>query len=186
MNSTGSIEIIVGCMYSGKTTAVINLCKQWGTIMKILCINYADDTRYGDDNNLYSHDLNKIACVKTLKLSDIDIDTIKSSDIILINEGQFFSDLYDCCIIWSESYNKKLIISGLDGDFKREPFGQILKLIPVCDSITKLTALCPICKDGTKALFTHRLSTEKDQIVIGSSNYVALCRKHYCEKNKEK
>ena len=177
---TGSIKIILGCMFSCKTSEVILECKKWFSIgRKALCINYYADERYGSDDAVYSHDKEKIECVKTDKLSDVNLDLISSADIIIINEGQFFSDLLDSCILWCETYGKDIIISGLDGDFKRKPFGQMLELIPYADSVIKLKAFCVICKDGTNAHFTKRLSDESMQVVIGTTNYIAVCRKHY-------
>jgi thymidine kinase len=177
-----SIEIIMGCMYSGKTSEVIRLCNQWKSIYdNIVCINYHDDTRYGTDDNLYSHNLTKFSCIKAHHLGDIDFDIIKSADIILINEAQFFDDLVDVCLNWCETHNKHIVVSGLDGDFKRQKFGHILDLIPCADKVIKLTGLCSLCKDGTTALFTCRLTNEIDQVVIGSTNYIPVCRKHYLE-----
>jgi len=181
-NKPGTIEIVLGCMYSGKTSEVIKVCKKWHSISrKAICINFEGDTRYGDDEKLYSHDLSTVQCIKVSKLEQVDLETIKTGDIILINEGQFFSDLIEYCLLWCEQYGKDIIVSGLDGDFKRRPFGKILDLIPYANSVTKLNAFCSLCKDGTHAPFTWRLSDEKDQIVIGSTNYIAICRKHYCE-----
>jgi len=182
--SVGTIQIVLGCMFSGKTTEVIKEYQKWMSIHKnALCINYSMDTRYGNDDNLYSHNLAKISCQKVMKLSEVDETLIKNADIILINEGQFFSDLIEYCKKWCETFGKNIIVSGLDGDFKRRSFGQILDLIPYSDSVTKLSAFCNLCNDGTEAHFTLRLSEEKDQIVIGSSNYMAVCRRHYLEKS---
>ena len=183
MNS-GSIDIKLGCMYSGKTSEVVKICNRWKTISNnIVCINHEDDIgrlkKDGTDTYLYTHDLNKVKCICVKALSNINLNEITNADIILINEAQFFPDLLANCVLWAETYNKKIIVSGLDGDFERKPFGQILDLIPYCNSVQKFTALCPYCKDGTEALFTGRLTDEKEQVVIGSSNYVALCRYHY-------
>ena len=179
---TGNIKIVLGCMFSGKTTDVIMECKKWFSINKnALCINYMDDVRYGTDDNLYSHDKEKIKCIKVFKLKEVSDEIIKASDIILINEGQFFEDLIEYTVEWCEKYGKNIIVSGLDGDYLRKPFGKILDLIPYCNSVIKLKAFCSICKDGTHAHFTARLSNEKDQIIIGTSNYIAVCRKHYLE-----
>jgi thymidine kinase len=181
--SVGTIQIVLGCMFSGKTTEVIKEYQKWSSIHKnALCINYSMDTRYGNDNNLYTHNLTKISCQKVLNLSQVDEDLIKNADIILINEGQFFTDLIEYCLLWCETFGKNIIVSGLDGDFKRKPFGQILDLIPYADSVTKLNAFCNLCNDGTIAHFTLRLSHESDQVVIGNNNYMAVCRKHYLDK----
>lgn len=182
VNSSGSIKIILGCMFSGKTSEIIRECNRWNSINKnVLCINYVKDDRYGNDDNLYSHTKEHFNCKKVELLSEISENDIKEAHIILINEGQFFSDLIECCKSWCEIYQKNIIVSGLDGDFQRNPFGKILDLIPLADSVVKLPALCHKCMDGTEAIFTSRLSDESEQIVIGANNYVALCRKHYLD-----
>ena len=100
------------------------------------------------------------------------------SDVILINEGQFFSDLSEFveCML---TENKKIYVCGLDGDFKRNKFGQILDLIPLCDKVTKLTSLCSLCKNGIPGIFSKRLTQEKEQTVVGSDIYIPVCRNCY-------
>ena len=75
--------------------------------------------------------------------------------------------------------NKKVYICGLDGDFERKKFGTLLDLIPLCDKVCKLTSLCSLCKDGTPGIFSMRLTKESEQIVVGSDNYIPVCRKCY-------
>jgi len=180
LKNMGFIRLYIGCMYSGKTSEIINECRRQISIgKKVLCINNKQDDRYGNDDFLYSHDLTKVKCVYATKLEDVPYEIINSSDCIMINEGQFFTDLKNTVLKWCEIMDKDILISGLDGDYKRKPFGQILELIPLCDEVTKVSALCVKCQDGTKANFTHRLSDEKEQVVIGSSNYIPLCRRHY-------
>jgi thymidine kinase len=188
MQQTGSIKIIIGCMFSGKTTELQREFREWDSINKTpLCINYIDDNRYGDIyTNMYSHDKVAVDCIKVKSLKDVEDELIKENDIILVNEGQFFSDLVEYCVLWCDTYHKKIIVCGLDGDFQRKPFGKILDLIPYADSVEKITAYCKNCSDGTKAIFTHRKSTEQEQVVIGVNNYEALCRKCYVMKNKFK
>jgi thymidine kinase len=77
------------------------------------------------------------------------------------------------------NHNKKIYICGLDGDFERKKFGSILDLIPLCDKVSKLTSLCSLCKDGTPAIFSMRLTEEKEQTIVGSNNYIPVCRKCY-------
>lgn len=186
MNNNGSIKIILGCMFSGKTTEIIRECNRWNSIKNdVLCINYDEDTRYGNDDKVYSHDLKHYVCKKANKLKDVSIEQIEYADLILINEGQFFDDLIETCVEWCEKYKKNIIVSGLDGDFQRKPFGKILDLIPYADSVIKLPALCHMCMNGNEAYFTWRISNETEQKVIGSDNYVALCRKHYIECNNK-
>ena len=80
-------------------------------------------------------------------------------------------------------WNKKIYICGLDGDFERKKFGSILDLIPLCDKVEKLSSLCSICKDGAPGIFSLRLTKEKQQTLVGSNNYIPVCRNCY-EKNK--
>lgn len=168
-------------MFSGKTSSLITDYKKWTVIgKKVLMINYVADERYGADDYVYSHDLVKIPCYKTKELLEIEKDKINNYDVIMINEGQFFSDLSEFCLLVCEKYGKNVIVCGLDGDYKRHPFSSITNLIPLCDTIIKLNAFCKVCNDGTEAIFTKRLSNEEDVIVIGSDNYIPLCRKHYC------
>lgn len=185
----GTLKVIIGCMFSGKTTALIREFREWSSIKKNpLCINYSGDNRYGNicENNMYNHNLLSVECIHVSALEEVDPKLIKSADIILINEGQFFSDLIKFSRLWCEEFGKNVVVCGLDGDFKREMFGDILKLIPLADSVEKLNAFCAKCSDGTKAQFTHRCSSETEQIVVGSSNYMALCRSCYLELSKNK
>jgi thymidine kinase len=108
-------------------------------------------------------------CIRANNLNDIwfnknsnDYEHIRNSEVILINEGQFFTDLYDI-VVDMLIHKKKIYICGLDGDFERKKFGSILDLIPLCDKIQKLTSLCSLCKDGTSAIFSMRLTNEKQQ-----------------------
>ena len=107
---------------------------------------------------------------------------IHAADTILINEAQMFPHLLESVLDMTENSNKEVFLCGLDGDFKRQEFGDMLKLVPYCDSVEKLTSLCADCKDGTPALFSHRISQETEQIVVASSNYKPLCRKCYTKK----
>jgi len=100
---------------------------------------------------------------------------MKQADVILINEGQFFEDLYKVVVDLLKE-NKKVYVCGLDGDFERKKIGQILDLIPLCDKVTKLTSLCSICRDGTPGIFSMRLTDEKSQILVGVDNYAPVCR----------
>jgi thymidine kinase len=122
---------------------------------------------------------NKLADIWTRETGNSDAyHLLRSAEVILINEGQFFSDLYEV-VVDMLKYNKKIYICGLDGDFERKKFGSILDLIPLCDKVNKLTSLCSLCKDGTPAIFSMRLTEEKEQTIVGSTNYIPVCRKCY-------
>jgi len=173
------LEIILGSMFSGKTSRIVEIYKQCIFCnIPVSVINHCIDTRY-DDSLLSTHDKIKIPCIKTAKLNDlIDNSDITSSQVVLINEGQFFDDLYEFVSLLLK-HGKKVYVCGLDGDFERKKFGQILDLIPLCDRVTKLTSLCSLCKNGNLGIFSKRISAEKEQTVVGSDNYIPVCRSCY-------
>lgn len=182
----GSIELILGCMYSGKTTELIRLMNRYKSVNNnILAINYKNDTRYGDDNKIYTHNKDGIDAIHVDDLGAFSEKTFfrgqyEAAEIIFINEGQFFDNLYEFCIKAVDVDNKTVIVCGLDGDFRREPFGDMLRLIPVSDKVTRLTALCKKCNDGTAGIFTLRTINSSEQTLIGGEEcYIPVCRKHY-------
>ena len=183
--SNSYLEIILGPMYSKKTSRLIDLYKQYTFCnIPVTIINHCADTRY-HETMLSSHDKVMVPCIQTDNISDIwykkensNYIQVQKAQIILINEAQFFGDLYDCVLDMLKE-NKRVYIAGLDGDFERKKFGQMIDLIPMCDKITKLTALCNLCKDGTAGIFSLRLTKEKQQMLIGTDNYIPVCRKCY-------
>tara|TARA_B100000927_G_C16475940_1_gene473351 strand:- start:13182 stop:13757 length:576 start_codon:yes stop_codon:yes gene_type:complete len=179
----GYLSIILGCMYSGKTSKLVSIYKHNKIANISTCVvNYIDDNRY--DNVLMStHDGRKIPCVKAKKIYDIfekDKDLLENTKCFIINEGQFFEDLYDVVNLLVNQHKKIVYVGGLDGDFKMKKFGQILDLIPLSDKVEKLTAICSLCKKT--ASFTKRIIKNDEQILIGSSDmYIPVCRKcHLC------
>ena len=183
---SGYLGIYLGPMFSGKTTKLIQLHKTHTYIgKKVVVINYIGDKRY-HDTMLSTHDRIMIPCILISDIKDLwknpensYYNDIHSADTILINEGQFFKGLYEIVLEMVEREKKEVHICGLDGDFKRNIFGEVLQLIPYCDHVEKLTSLCSCCKDGTPGLFSHRITNENEQIVVGSDNYKPLCRKCY-------
>ena len=168
MSDTGYLKIILGCMYSGKTSSLIRIYK-YNKIagIKTEVINYIDDNRY-DPVKMSTHDGIKIDCLKFKNLNELfdkESDLIEKTDSFIINEGQFFNDLYDVVNKLVNEYHKVVYVGGLDGDFKMKKFGQILDLIPISDSVEKLTAICSLCKK--KAAFTKRITKETVQTMIG-------------------
>ena len=174
MNSNATLNLIIGPMFSGKTTELLRIAKRLSSInLRVLLLNYYEDKRYSD-YEMSTHDKTSLPCKF---ISNFDNIEYKDYDVICINEAQFLPQL----VKFSKKMlneNKTLYICGLDGDYKQEKFGELLDLIPLSDSITKLHAFCSICKDGTHAHFTKRLVSNKYQKLIGSDQYIPVCRKH--------
>jgi len=188
----GYLELILGPMFSGKTTQIIQIHNNYSYIgKKVVVINFSEDKRY-HDTMLSTHDRKMIPCILSDDLIDIWSNTLNphysemnEADVILINEGQFFKGLKDVVLDMIEKQGKIVYICGLDGDFKREKFGELLDLIPYCDKVTKLTSLCSVCRNGKKGLFSCRVTKETAQVVIGSDNYKPLCRSCYLHNTNE-
>ena len=179
-----SLELIFGPMFAGKSSAIMAIVKRYQAIRyPILVIKSATDTRYAGDSEIVNHDLQRLnaTVVKNLK-NQAETDDYKRAKVIVIEEAQFFEDLYDFVLLAVETHGKHLIVVGLDGDSERKPFGQILNLIPLADKIQKITSYCTFCSDGTAALFSYCPGTKVSQVQVGAiDKYVPLCRKHYLE-----
>ena len=189
-NKNGYLELIIGPMFSGKTSKLIEVYKQCIFCNIPVCvINHLIDKRY-HQSMLSSHDKIMVPCLQATELNELWTNSenkndnllphniVQNSSVVLINEGQFFPDLYEVVLDMIKN-NKKVYICGLDGDFERKKFGQIIDLIPHCDTITKLTSLCSLCKNGNRGIFSMRLTKEKEQTLVGSDNYIPVCRNCY-------
>lgn len=166
-------------MFSGKSTELIRRLKRHKAINKnILVINSSKDVR-STQKVLQTHDKVTFDCVKTNNLLEIlCTQEFEKSEIIGIDEGQFFTHLKDF-VQGALFRGKHVIVAGLDGDYKQEKFGEILDLIPLASDIIKLKALCMECKDGTPAAFTKRTCENESQELVGENDYYkAVCRSH--------
>ena len=178
----GRIELILGCMYSGKTTEMVRKINMYKTLNKPMVIyTHAMDTRYAESGKISTHDNTILQAIPKTHLSDIfETLSYQTAEMIFIEEAQFFPDLFDTVVRAANEHNKTLIISGLDGDYLLQPFEQIIRLIPHAESVIKLNALCRKCGDGTPASFSKRIVSSVERQLVGSNGiYEAVCRKHY-------
>ena len=178
---TAYLKVIIGPMWSGKSTEVINIYKH-NCIAQIstLVINYEEDKRY-HDQKLSTHDKTMIPCKRFNQLVDLlNYKDLHKFKCIVIDEAQFFEDLQETVEILL-SMNKFVYVCGLDGDFQMKKFGYVLDIIPIADEVIKKQALCAICRNGKKASFTKRLSNESSQKLIGTNDYIPVCRE--CHKS---
>lgn len=176
------LDIIIGPMFAGKSTFLIKQIRLLKILnKKYLVVKPSIDIRYNLDN-IVSHNMESEQCISLELLKDIFNYELNEIDTIFIDEAQFFQDLKETVLILLEKYYKNIYIVGLDGDFNRNKFGQILDLIPYSDSCEKIQSLCKICLDGTRGIFTKRLNNNNSQNLIGSSDlYMSVCREHYLQ-----
>jgi thymidine kinase len=186
-------------MFAQKTTELLRKVRRYKSIgYKVLLVNFIGDDRYGKDC-IASHDkdIEKAVCVATLS----EVDRIVQSgvyNVVAIDEGQFFPDLFECVSNWADRLSIHVVVAGLDGNAKREPFGDMLRLIPHAEEVERLSAFCAVCRDGTVATYSKRMMDPppvnelrgvplvrdpvetNNQIVIGGADmYKPVCRKHF-------
>tara|TARA_Y100000813_G_C24138948_1_gene341464 strand:+ start:640 stop:1194 length:555 start_codon:yes stop_codon:yes gene_type:complete len=170
-------------MYSGKTTLLLSRRERYVLGgKKCLVVKYGNDLRYSK-NEIFSHNKTSIEATKATLLEQVD-KLVDDVDVVLIDEVQFYEDAHLYCDQWA---NQKKIVEcyGLNGDFKREPFEQISRLIPKADRIQHLTAIDR--KTGQDAPFTFRTNDNQQQEVIGGSElYVAASRYTYVKMKSQK
>ena len=196
------LEVILGPMFSGKTSRIIEIYKQCNICnIPAIIINHSLDARFGSkcsdaevsagfadkqnfvaEVNVFTHNNMSAPCFMTDSLMKAWANSsISDAEVILINEAQFFPDLYTF-VQTVLQHRKRIYVCGLDGDFKREKFGQMLDIIPLCDKVEKLTSLCIRCKNGTPGIFSARVVATADtsQVLVGGSeSYMSVCRKCY-------
>ncbi|KAI6238921.1 Thymidine kinase, cytosolic [Aphelenchoides fujianensis] len=172
-NSRGSIHLIVGPMFSGKTTELLRQCRRHTLAKrKVAVVKYAKDTRY-DDRMLSTHDGLKMEGLRAMKLADV-WGELRESDVVGIDEGQFFEDVVERTERLADE-GKTVIVASLDGDFRRKPFESIAQLVPLAETVEKRAAVCQFC--GHSASFTLRtIVSDVREVIGGAEAYKAACR----------
>ncbi|MEC9376497.1 MAG: thymidine kinase [Candidatus Neomarinimicrobiota bacterium] len=172
--NSGWIEVICGSMFSGKTEELIRRLRRAQIAkMNITIFKPHLDSRYSDDH-IVSHNQLKMKS-RIVKSTDEILKLAQDADVIGIDEGQFFDDsILDICKTLADS-RKRVIVAGLDTDFRGLPFGPMPQLMCEADYLDKLRAICVKC--GNPASYTQRTSSDAEQVVIGElDKYEARCR----------
>ena len=179
-----SLELIVGSMFAGKSSAIQSIVRRHRALgWQVFVVTHSIDTRYSEEPAIVNHDRHVLPAFASDKLMPLLSNSeYLGSRLVVVEESQFFPDLVPFVTRAVDIDGKHVVVVGLDGDANRQPFGRISDLLCLCDKITKLTALCKVCADGTAAIFTSHTSsvTEANPIHVGGAEqYSALCRKHY-------
>jgi len=172
-----SIELIIGPMFSGKSSMLLTFEKKFQVSKKkYICINHSFDTRYSNEGKIATHDgsLSIGKHISVGKLKFINSVELIEYDAFIIDEVQFFEDIDEFVDFWT-SKGKTIICAGLNSDYKMMPFEPINSLISRADTIRHLKAICTDC--GKDAPFTQRCIKSDEQTLIGSSDiYLPKCR----------
>ena len=173
--STGWIEVICGCMFSGKTEELIRRLRRAQIArQKVIIFKPSIDNRYSPDR-IVSHNTQSLESVVIDNPLDI-MGLVKEAQVVGIDEAQFFSpDLVNICERLADE-GRRVIVAGLDQDYRGSPFEPIPHLLAVAEYITKTLAICVNC--GNPADRTQRITKQNELVVVGAQNiYEARCRR---------
>lgn len=179
----GRIEVICGSMFSGKTEELIRRMKRAKFArQRVEIFKPAMDTRYSEEE-VVSHDSNSISSTPIDSSASILLFS-SDKDVVGIDEAQFFDEgLVDVCNQLADG-GIRVIVAGLDMDFKRVPFGPIPALCAIADEVTKVHAICVKC--GNLAYASHRTTRSDKRVLLGEkADYEPLCRECYMRALKE-
>ena len=170
----GWIEVICGSMFSGKTEELLRRLKRARFANQhVLIFKPQTDVRYSD-KKVVSHDANEIMSTPVENATDI-LSKVNHADVVAIDEAQFFDD--DIIAVCNQLANNgiRVIVAGLDMDFKGNPFGPMPHLMAIAEFVTKVHAICT--KTGNLAHFSHRTSENDDLVLLGErTEYEPLSR----------
>ena len=208
--AVGAIHVITGPMFAGKTSALVSaVTRETLAGRSVFVIKSAlDEERFGKDAReaLITHDGARLrssesasahfetkfigARVRAVKekLNELvgdDLRLLHAADVVAIDEAQFMSDLVPFARHCAEVFGQTVYVAGLDGDFKRQKFGNVLDLVPVCDSVTRLKGKCATCANDS--LFSLRVVKDDDNLVSvgGSDKYAPACRACFVAANTD-
>jgi len=175
---TGWIEVIAGCMFSGKTEELIRRLRR-ATIAKqnVKIFKPRIDARFSN-SSIVSHSEQSLPSILIDDINEV-IESAKDAKVVGIDEAQFFSaDIVNICNTLANN-GKRVIVAGLDQDYKGIPFEPMPQLLAIAEYITKTLAICVVC--GNPADKTQRKTLSSERVVVGASDiYEARCRKcHY-------
>ena len=176
-NKKGSIEVICGSMFSGKTEELIRRLKRAQFAkQKVEIFKPKIDTRY-HEMDVVSHDSNAIMSTPVPASANILL-LANDVDVVAIDEAQFFDmELVGVCNQLANS-GVRVIVAGLDMDFEGKPFGPMPQLMATAEHVTKVHAICMDC--GALASYSYRKSADKSLVMLGETeSYEPLCRECY-------
>jgi thymidine kinase len=176
----GTVEVVCGSMFSGKTEELLRRLKRAEIArQRVLVVKPSIDTRYGEDY-VVSHNENSVKAIP-LKSSKEILALAMDKDVIGVDEAQFFDDGIVAVVNQLAKSGRRVIVAGLDMDFRGVPFGPMPALMAVAEYVTKVHAICTEC--GDLAQHSFRLSQEAQTVLLGEKDkYKPLCRSCFNEK----
>lgn len=172
----GWIEVVAGPMFSGKSEELIRLLRRAAIARQRLQVfKPATDNRYSNDD-VVSHSRQRIPCDLVDRSEEILRRVDPRTDVVGIDEAQFFDEGLPKVCSHLANLGKRVIVAGLDMDFRGIPFGPMPELLALAEQVKKITAICSRC--GASAAYTQRLIQSEQQVVVGAAGvYEARCRR---------
>ena len=174
----GWIEVVCGCMFSGKTEELIRrLQRAHIARQKVQVFKPHIDDRYGKEF-VASHSQSRVLSIPVEKAMDI-LDRIEDSTrVVGVDEAQFFDETIVDVVRRLANRGLRVVVAGLDMDYRAEPFGPMPELMCIAEQVTKLSAICTVC--GGPATRTQRVAASQEQVLVGAQGmYEARCREHH-------
>jgi thymidine kinase len=180
----GSIEVVCGPMFSGKTEELIRRVKRAQIAkQRVQIFKPAIDIRY-DKEDVVSHSSQVIKSEPVENSVDILIRLKDSTRVVAIDEVQFFDENIVTVVTKLAARGYRVICAGLDLDFRVQPFGPMPTLLALADEVMKIHAICTVC--GAPATRSQRLNNHKERVLLGETDaYEARCRGHYLHDETE-
>ena len=191
----GRVHVICGPMFAGKTTHLMRCVERERARGRTVFVikSELDVERFGEDarDALIAHDGKRVRfdasddggrvrAVRTLDAAGLGADAAAcdAADVVAVDEAQFMGDLAPFARRCAEELGQTVYVCGLDGDYRRERFGGVLDLIPLCDTVTRLRGTCAEC--GDESLFSRRVEASEDVVRVGGRDkYAPVCRACY-------
>lgn len=170
------LTLIIGCMYSGKTTEAIRRVRRARAAgLNVRIFKYANDTRYSRKALAVSHDGLSEEAQPIVDAHELDTMDLRDVDVVCFEEGQFIAHLDEVVDELIEKQGKHVIVTALQSNFRREPWGNIMALIPKAEEVVQLRAICASCKGD--ASFSKRIVPNSElELIGGPDSYKAMCR----------
>ncbi|WP_050608333.1 thymidine kinase [Clostridium niameyense] len=181
----GWIEVIAGPMYSGKTEELIRRLRRAKLAKQNIQVFKPEiDNRYSKDD-IVSHIGDTMEAIPVKSSEDILKLLLEDTDVVAIDEAQFFDEKLVHIVNSIANNNKRVICAGLDMDFKGEPFGCMPKLMAIAEFVDKIQAICMVCNNPatrTQRLIDGNPARYSDPVVLigAKESYEARCRKCHC------
>lgn len=183
ITQNGHISIVIGSMFSGKSTEVLRQLNIYSRCYKTVFVTHSIDNRQYISHNPTIHKTLQNTGIDYVQCQKLNITELDKYNVIGIDEAQFFEGLKNP-VLQLAKMNKIIIVAGLDSDYKQQPFSEIMNLIPYAVSVVKLTALCNACiAENTGVInlapMTIRKVESNERLVVGQDDiYSVSCLKH--------